>query len=376
MLSRMKFDLDDLVTEILDRLPESVWASSSTTFLDPAFGGGQFVRNIESRLKAHGHTEENIKERVYGFEESELHVRFAVNKYKLVGQYKKLKYEDFVKLNSRKKFDVIVGNPQSQSEKGTGTQPLWPLFVSKSHQLLTDTGYLAMITPNKWCGHSTNVIKNQIRLYKDLFKEHLVFANVQECSRHFSVGGYKDSFSYFVVGGNAVKVKESVIQNLEGTQTIDTDYFEYLPMISLNRVTSEILKKIKTSESYNFRQISTGFENRNNGSIVISMAHRLHYSKLKVYLDKNTTVKATSKSTVSKKIYAKSSQEKIDSVFKSKLYQFLHTIYWNNDNFSTTFYSMLPYLNPEKLWTDEKIYAHFGLSTEEIEHIETTLDKS
>ena len=44
MLSRMKFEIEPLVAEMLDQLPKNVWTSNSTTFFDPAIGGGQFVR--------------------------------------------------------------------------------------------------------------------------------------------------------------------------------------------------------------------------------------------------------------------------------------------------------------------------------------------
>ena len=42
MLERIK-PLDALVVEILDQLPKEVWTSKTSTFLDPAMGGGQFV---------------------------------------------------------------------------------------------------------------------------------------------------------------------------------------------------------------------------------------------------------------------------------------------------------------------------------------------
>ena len=48
MLSRMKFEIEPLVAEMLDHLPHSVWISDSTTFFDPAIGGGQFVRAINN----------------------------------------------------------------------------------------------------------------------------------------------------------------------------------------------------------------------------------------------------------------------------------------------------------------------------------------
>ena len=40
MLGRLKFEIDELVDEILDQLPVSVFERNDTTFLDPAMGGG------------------------------------------------------------------------------------------------------------------------------------------------------------------------------------------------------------------------------------------------------------------------------------------------------------------------------------------------
>jgi hypothetical protein len=277
-----------------------------------------------------------------------------------------------LKIESDMKFDVILGNPPYQSEKGTGTQPLWPLFVSKAFELLSENGHLAMITPNKWCGHTTNVIKGGIRLYSHLFKGKLVEVNIQECSKHFpKVGGYENCFSYFVVDNSGSQ--SFIATTLSAVYTVDKNQFEYLPLSLLTNETASILKKISTNENYDFKQVSTGFTNKNNGSVVISMAQRMHYNRLNIYYDKNTKYQATSKSTVSNKKFSKSSQKKVDSVFRSKLFKFIHQIYWNNDNFGTSFYNSLPYLDLNVLWTDAEIYKHFGLTQIEIDYIESNV---
>jgi hypothetical protein len=144
MLERIK-PMPDLVNEILDHLPEETWISDSTTFFDPAIGGGQFVREIERRLKEQGHTVANIRKRVFGAEHSLAQVDLAVNMYNLVGQYKKITYDHFFKLDNTMKFDVVVGNPPYQDPTGQNT--LYPWFYSKAVGIVKDQGYLAMITP-------------------------------------------------------------------------------------------------------------------------------------------------------------------------------------------------------------------------------------
>lgn len=146
MLSRIKFEIEGLVNEMLDQLPSEVWASSTTTFFDPAIGGGQFVREIERRLRANGHSDANIKERVYGCEASRLNVKFALNKYKLVGNYAVCDFltQDF----NGMKFDVVIGNPPYQDgTKDGGQNKIYNLFCKKSLELIKDNGTLAFVTP-------------------------------------------------------------------------------------------------------------------------------------------------------------------------------------------------------------------------------------
>lgn len=372
MVSRLKFPIQPLVNDMLDQLPANVWTSSTTTFLDPAMGGGQFLVEIQRRLRAAGHSDENIADRMYGCETNILRVNYSRNNKKLVSNH--LVISDFLSYNwGKMKFDVIVGNPPYQSEKRTGTQPLWPLFVNKGYDLLADNGYLGMITPNKWCGHTANVIKGDVHLYGDIFRYKMIACNIQECSKHFpGVGSYANSFSWFLIA-NAGR-NQFGAATLDGLFEVKADWFQNLPLRSLNQTTASIVQKVSTGKTFDFKQVSVGFENRNTGAVVISMAQRMHYDRLNVYWDKNSTVKPTSKSTISQVVFGKSSQKKIDAVFKSKLYRFLYSIYWNNDNFSTSFYNSLPYVDLNKMWTDQELFELFDLTEDEITYIEKYLD--
>lgn len=145
MLERIK-PIRGLVKVILDDLPESFWVSDSTTFFDPAIGGGQFVSEIERRLRTYGHSDENIHKRVFGFEHSMFLINTAVNMHKLVGQYVKKSYEKYLEMEENTmKFDVVIGNPPYQDAKGQNT--LYPKFYAKAVKLVKTDGVVAMITP-------------------------------------------------------------------------------------------------------------------------------------------------------------------------------------------------------------------------------------
>lgn len=205
MLGRLKFDIAKLVDEILDQLPSEVWSSSTSTFLDPAIAGGQFVRAIEQRLRKAGHSNKNIASRVYGYESNRMRINFAVNKYDLVGTYLN---KDFLEENNVMKFDVIVGNPPFNSNKkskdtaqgdgGTGgNSRLYKHFRAKSLDVLKDNGYLAFVSLK-------NIIKD---LYKD--KNQVDLINLMTDKDYWN--GENFNTLYFIER-KKVKVSDPVMQ--------------------------------------------------------------------------------------------------------------------------------------------------------------------
>ena len=205
MLSRIKFEITPLVNEMLDQLPDDIWTSTTTRFFDPAIAGGQFVREIERRLLEAGHSKKNVSGRVFGCEEYEHQVQYALNKYKLLGNYA---VTDFLEQDFNMKFDVIVGNPPFNSNKKTadsvagnggtgGNSRLYKHFRTKSLELLKPGGFLAFVSLK-------NIIKD---LYKDNNQVDVV--NLMTEKDHWSGQNYNTL--YFIERATA-KVSDPVLE--------------------------------------------------------------------------------------------------------------------------------------------------------------------
>jgi hypothetical protein len=246
MLGRLKFDITQLVDEILDRLPKEVWSSSTTTFLDPAIGGGQFVRAIESRLRNAGHSNENIASRVYGYESNRMRIAFAVNKYNLVGTYTN---KSLLEEEANMKFDVVVGNPPYQSGNASKGNKLWPKFILKSYELTKEHGITALITPTGWASGGTNIPGGK-GVIKDVFKNAQVhIINVNDITKKY-FSNISIEIGYFILEKTKT-TKETKIVLVDGEAYVD---FQKVDFISprLNTIDIEITKKIFDSKFEKF----------------------------------------------------------------------------------------------------------------------------
>ena len=147
---RIDLNIDELANEMVNRLPDHLFERSDSTFLDPAYAGGQFLYAIAKRLMAHGHTKENILSRLYGVEYRPIYANsFKIRgllgaNLQIISNLKQLP-EVYHNMN----FDAIVGNPPFQDSTATTTK-LWHKFVMQSYDLLKEDGRLVFVTPRAW----------------------------------------------------------------------------------------------------------------------------------------------------------------------------------------------------------------------------------
>jgi len=108
MSSRLKFDLNTLANEMLDSFDPALFESKTTTFLDPAMAGGQFLKAIEDRLRSYGHSDKNIAKRVTGYAENHLYMGWSRKYRGIIGH---MEVKDIREEIEDMKFDLVIGNP-------------------------------------------------------------------------------------------------------------------------------------------------------------------------------------------------------------------------------------------------------------------------
>jgi hypothetical protein len=223
------FTPSELVREILDKIPTSVWENPNSMFLDPCMGKGTFLIEIITRLiNIYGYSKEDAVSRVYGYDTCVKYVNHLKR-----GGLTNIFHKDFLNTDFNMKFDVIVGNPPYQdSGKTQGkNSSLWTKFIITSNGLIKENGYISFIVPISWIAPSESQ-KNEL---KDVFfKNNLVYLNT-ECKNFFNVGS---TFSYFII-----KKNNEYIQTNVNDSFYEDIRFNFLPK-RINKTTLSIAKKI------------------------------------------------------------------------------------------------------------------------------------
>lgn len=310
---------------------------------------------------------------------------------------------NFTELEFNMKFDVIVGNPPYGASGDDGRKDqannLWSKFTKKGFDVLNKGGFLAFVTPNSWLSPAADIGKGKhgIRFFNDYFQYYKTHTlNVNECGKHFNVGS---TFSYFIVEKTPSDNFETKIITEDSNYTIDLKTIEYLPKtmnpmsISINKKVLEIeekfgivgnnlpecridMKKEKTGNfnvpCYNtpakggtYWYSETAISTANDPKVIISIsgnyvpvydAGGMSFTGmcLAYYLKKNDNM------------------DSIRSYLESKLVRFVL-----DENKYTGWVSPvisdLPNIDKTKVWTDAELYAHFGLTQEEIDYIEANV---
>jgi len=151
LLFRLEAPHSELVREVIYSIPEKTILNPEAKFLDPAMGGGHFLKALLDRGISLGVSPGAMKKRLYGIERSVVYVNYARWKMGLEGVNFRTSNDYDLEVFDMQ-FDVIVGNPpyQRQREVRNVGSPLWPEFIERGMSLLKDGGVLDLLVPATW----------------------------------------------------------------------------------------------------------------------------------------------------------------------------------------------------------------------------------
>jgi site-specific DNA-methyltransferase (adenine-specific) len=301
------------------------------------------------------------------------------------------------------KFDCVIGNPPYQHNSKSKGNKLWPKFIVKSMELVMENGYLAMVTPDSWMAGGSNIPGN-IGILKDVFRPNtLLYVNVADVGKKYfpNVGL---SFSWWI----ASKTISKILTKMEtswGISTVDINSIDFFPAI-LHPTMQSIYKKVYSTRSFDV--ISFDRQNTKNGDAKSEKKTRIHKIKHWIlgsdidnkiqycYLpyDNSPAISNHKKVVFPLRKFSNfhpyvdmkgisvcqqgfcvfldkhDTEDGVKSVWHSKLMKFLLFSCFPGNFLKTNIVKSLPYISMKKVWTDQELYEHFGLTQEEIDYIE------
>ena len=230
------FTPTELIDEMLDKLPPSVWSNPDLKWLDPANGIGNFPMVAYRRLmiglkkwepnNKKRRSKHIIEKMLYMVEINPKNVKISK---KIFGSNANICCADFLEETDKcfrqfgvDKFDIIIGNPpfQDSIEKTVTNAPrkggknkLYERITIKCLSLLNKNGYLLFVTPDNIMTGNTNKSYQEIIKYNTLY---ISFNNIQK--RYFPRIG--QSMCYFLVETSTKNNKTKTQVNNQDNKTI------------------------------------------------------------------------------------------------------------------------------------------------------------
>ena len=325
------------------------------------------------------------------------------------------------------KFDVIIGNPPYQMNDGGGegssATPIYDKFVKNAIKL--NPRYLTMIIPARWYSGGKGLDSFRDEMLND---RHLrIIHDFPETSDCFPGINIRGGVCYFLwdrdqkgdclIYNHKGNIVTSFIERplLEGNSTTFIRYNEAISILNKVRSFKEETMDNRVQSRLPFG-IPSNFENyelkkSSKANITLFRSDRSKSSQKQVfieprYITKNIAWKDKKKVLVSKAspggdeyphsiistpLYAdvntvctetylivdfvnnKIEGQNLISYMTTRFFRFMMSLIKNTQNISKGVFAFVPIQDYSKSWTDEELYAKYGLTKEEIAFIESMI---
>lgn len=378
-------DSAELWAEIISHIPDEVLLKPGVRILSVACGHCTEALLIAKRMLALGISKEAVRESIWLIDKYAVFTNFAKDKY----GFKNVVQQDFLTWEPCMKFDVVVGNPPYQdSSNSSSFTNIWSEFVLKSAQL--SNRYVCMVTPKTW-GNQVSKENSSSKVFR-LIKNHATVVNIDECSRHFpSIGS---SFSYYVIDLSQSITKCQVVAQTEKF-TINWQQSPFL-IKSLTKIGYSIIKKLRehpmlpfvtsagtvgdviaqsdATHPYSVRY-SAGTEKWSDTPHQYQFVNKLIFAN---QTTKNCPIHAPASAPANRGVFypvdSDAEANLILRYFDSKIIKFyISEQRMHHGVLNTQVLRNIPKVDLTRTWTDAELYAHFGLTEEEIAYVEANV---